>query len=499
MRILYVDIDSLRPDHLGCYGYQRPTSPHIDEIAAQGVRFTNYFCSDSPCLPSRAACFSSQPGIQNGIVAHEDTSVASTLRYTNHERWGEAPLWMHLLAGHGMTTVSFSSFANRHLAGWFHFGFRQFYLSSLKNGNENADEVNAIALPWFREHACDDHWFVHLNYWDPHTLYTEPLAHMRHMAQYPAPPWPDENTIQQQRTLTGVRTPQTLWTTSEGEGYGKSRVPTMPDQIGSRADFEHLINGYDGAIRYADEQLGVILDELERQGVRDETAIIISADHGEAFGELGQYMEHGSTSPAVNRVPLIVNWPGLTASTAGSQRDELLLNIDLAPTVSEALGLKIPSGWVGRSFLALLQGHAFSTPRREITLTHGLHTRQRAIFDGRWLYIRTYHPGYFEYPPRMLFDLQADPHQTKNLVENTPAQVQYMDEQLQAWEQASSVPMDGVDPLRLVQATPPRLGGTIDDYVERLRAQGRTADSERLLERWQRIDKDYVPSPISTQ
>lgn len=55
MRILYVDIDTLRPDHLGCYGYSRNTSPNIDAIAREAVRFTDYYCSDAPCLPSRAA------------------------------------------------------------------------------------------------------------------------------------------------------------------------------------------------------------------------------------------------------------------------------------------------------------------------------------------------------------------------------------------------------------------------------------------------------------
>jgi arylsulfatase A-like enzyme len=129
---------------------------------------------------------------------------------------------------------------------------------------------------------------------------------MQHMAQHPAPDWPDENTIRQQQTLTGVRTPQTLWTMTEGEGYGKSRVPTMPDQIASRLDFEHLINGYDGAIRYVDEQLGVILDELERQGVRDETAIIISADHGGSLWGTGSihgawFDQPGSESRAAHR------------------------------------------------------------------------------------------------------------------------------------------------------------------------------------------------------
>ena len=55
MRILYLDLDTMRPDHLGCYGYHRNTSPNIDRIAAQGVRFTNYYCTDAPCLPSRTA------------------------------------------------------------------------------------------------------------------------------------------------------------------------------------------------------------------------------------------------------------------------------------------------------------------------------------------------------------------------------------------------------------------------------------------------------------
>ena len=57
MRILYLDLDSMRPDHLGCYGYARNTSPNIDAIAATGVRFTDCYCSDAPCLPSRTALF----------------------------------------------------------------------------------------------------------------------------------------------------------------------------------------------------------------------------------------------------------------------------------------------------------------------------------------------------------------------------------------------------------------------------------------------------------
>src|SRR5436189_2011674 len=70
MRILYIDIDSQRPDHLGCYGYHRKTSPNIDRIAARGVRFENYYVTDAPCLPSRTAMWSGRFGIHSGVINH---------------------------------------------------------------------------------------------------------------------------------------------------------------------------------------------------------------------------------------------------------------------------------------------------------------------------------------------------------------------------------------------------------------------------------------------
>ena len=75
MRVLYIDIDTLRPDHLGCYGYHRDTSPNIDRIAAQGVRFDNCYASDAPCLPSRTALISGRFGIHTGVVGHGQTAA----------------------------------------------------------------------------------------------------------------------------------------------------------------------------------------------------------------------------------------------------------------------------------------------------------------------------------------------------------------------------------------------------------------------------------------
>jgi choline-sulfatase len=435
MRILYLDVDSLRPDHLGCYGYSRPTSPTVDHLAAQGVKFSRFYASDSPCVPSRAACFSGRPGICNGVIAHENTPAGCSFRYGSADRHGAAPLLAHHLADAGMHTVSFTSFADRHLAGWFTLGFREFHLPSLKGGNEDADEVNAAVLPWLRQHAKRDGWFLHLNYWDPHTLYTEPVEYMHRIAAHPAPTWPDEAAIERHRHLTGIRTAATLWGDNPHDGFGKSRVPTMPDEIRTRADVEHLVNGYDGGIRYFDDHLAEVLAELDRQGVLNDTAIIVSADHGEAFGELGQYMEHGSVSPATHHIPLIIRWPGITDAAAGSTCDQLLLNTDLAPTLADALGLKIPPGWTGSSFLSSLQQScATSMSRTHLVWTHGLHTRQRAVFDGRWLFIRTYDPSWYLYPPRMLFDLLNDPHQEHDCFSCEAERAAGMERALRQWE-----------------------------------------------------------------
>jgi arylsulfatase A-like enzyme len=75
MKILYIDIDSCRPDHLGCYGYQRNTSPNIDAICREGLRFDKYYTPDAPCLPSRTALYTGMFGIHSGVVGHGGTAA----------------------------------------------------------------------------------------------------------------------------------------------------------------------------------------------------------------------------------------------------------------------------------------------------------------------------------------------------------------------------------------------------------------------------------------
>lgn len=149
MRILIFDIDTLRSDHLGCYGYGRDTSPTIDAVANEGVRFSNYYCPNAPCLPSRASFITGQYGIHTGVVGHGGTSADLRLQGESRhftDDYSENGLFMQFRQA-GMHTVSFSSFPERHAAWWFNAGLNECYNVG-KRGDELAEEVtSSVRIP----------------------------------------------------------------------------------------------------------------------------------------------------------------------------------------------------------------------------------------------------------------------------------------------------------------------------------------------------------------
>lgn len=142
MRILYIDIDSLRPDHLGCYGYHRNTSPHIDALAQEAVRFTNVYATDVPCAPSRTALWTGQFGFRNGLVGHGGTVGDTFVEGTDRQfqtRLGHNG-WMAALRKVGLRTATVSSFGERHSVWHWYAGFNEIINSGF-NGLDNADQV----------------------------------------------------------------------------------------------------------------------------------------------------------------------------------------------------------------------------------------------------------------------------------------------------------------------------------------------------------------------
>ena len=163
MRVLLFDIDTLRADHMGCYGYGRNTTPVMDEIAKEGVRFDDYYCPNAPCLPSRASMISGQYGIHNGIVGHGGTAADMRLQGITRsftDDMSENGLFMQFRRA-GMHTVSFSSFAERHSAWWFNSGFNECYNVG-RRGSESAEMVTPHVLDWLERNGKKDNWMMHV-------------------------------------------------------------------------------------------------------------------------------------------------------------------------------------------------------------------------------------------------------------------------------------------------------------------------------------------------
>lgn len=484
MRIIYVDVDTLRADHTTPYGYDRPTTPNLQRLAEKSVVFDRYYCSDSPCMPSRTALTSGQFGISNGVIGHFGPAARFRLD-AGHGPEPDRPLLGQVLQFGGYHTAAISVFAERHRAYYFHGNFRESIRATANWGDEDAADVNRAAIDWIRRHADQDNWYLHLTYWDPHTDYTHPPEWTERMAASgPAPAWPDAETIAAHAEIYGPRSALDLHYTAQGNR--PSPVPRhMPDAITSRADFEHLINGFDGAIAYWDHHFGRLMATLEELGIDGDTAVIVSADHGESFGENGSYAEHGLANEPTHRLPLVIFWPGVTEALddAARRNDALLYNIDYAPTLCDLLGLATPAGWQGESFAGAIRGDSIDS-REHLVLSHGAHTYQRAVRTRDHLYIRTYHPGCFRAEWEQLFDVTADPHLTRDLFDARPDLVADMRSRLaEWWNTYAGHPGALPDPMLTTLHTGPTYYNDPATYAQHLRETGRSHLAEDLEQR----------------
>jgi choline-sulfatase len=480
MRLLHIDIDTLRPDHLGCYGYRRPTSPVIDGIAAGAVRFDQVYASDTPCLPSRTALSTGRFGIRTGVVTH---GGAAADPYLDGARRGRQSLigltsWAQQMRNAGLSTTTISTFAERHSAYHWYAGFNE--VRNLgEAGHETAEQVGALAADWLTQRAGADGWYLHVHFWDPHTPYRTPRGFEPGFSGAPPVTWMTEAIRREHWGRPGPHSAQEV--AGFDDRPGDWPFWRQPRQIASIADFEQLVDGYDTGIRYADDQVGRLLEVLDAAGVADETAVMISSDHGESLGELGIYADHQTADMTTCRVPMILRWPGL--APRGEQA--LLYQFDLAATVVELLGGSIPQDWDATSVAGHLRAGEVPAVHDELVVSQGAWTLQRAVRFERWLCIRTYDDGLHGFPDVMLFDVDADPHEQRDVAVRHPEVVGEALRRLEAWrESCLARTQGGVDPFTTVLAEGgawyPR--GRRAAYLQRLNETGRRQWADRLTD-----------------
>jgi arylsulfatase A-like enzyme len=228
---------------------------------------------------------------------------------------------------------------------------------------------------------------------------------------------------------------------------------------------------------------------MDRAGILDDAAIVVSSDHGEALGELGVYCDHQTADLHTQQVPAVLVWPGLPA---GRLDDALHYQFDLAATLVDLLGGAVPDDWDGLSLAHGLH-HGHTPGRSHLVLSHAAWTVQRSVRFADWLVIRTYHHALHGFPDVMAFNVAEDPHEQHNLADTHPDVTAHAAQLLDQWSSAvSRRTPSGIDPLTgvLAEGGGWYIRGRLDPYLQRLRETGRAGWADRLAQ-----DEPYPAQP----
>ncbi len=311
--LLLISVDTLRRDHVGCYGYAPDTTPHLDALAETGTVFDNTLSTSSWTLPAHATMLTGRYPSSHGLVDDGTQLAAGVGTVTEALREGG----YHTFGTVAHVYVSSAYGLDR--------GFVTFDDDLLEGGaaNPRGDQVTRRFTQLLREAPADQPFFGFVHYFDPHWDY-EPL-----------PPFDEKFTNPRyDGAIDG-----SLSALLEAQRRGPLSAP----------DLEQLVALYDGEIAYVDAQIGQILEVLEELGHQDHTVVVVTADHGEEFAEHDNF-GHGKTLYGEQlHIPLIVAGTGRLG--AGSRRSELVSLVDLAPTLRDLAALPADAVDEGRSLL----------------------------------------------------------------------------------------------------------------------------------------------------
>ena len=403
MNVLLIVIDTLRADHLGCYGYSRDTSPHIDAFAEDGVAFETAIAPAVPTHPAFATINTGQYSITHGVVAHGGGGPVPR----------NVPWLPSILEKHGYTTCAMDN-----LADWRHGYGRgyEFYIdpASRRTLSINCDNraINRRAIPWLEQHA-DEPFYLTVHYWDPHTPYLPPRAY-RTLFYQGDPNQPDNHALDDLAK----------------HPLGKTWKETWFKKLGKNVtDPEYIVALYDGEIRYCDEGIGQLLDALERIGRAEDTLVVLMSDHGELMYRHGIYFDHHGLYDGNIRIPLIVRVPGGRPARVS----ELAASVDVAPTILDFCGVPVPEAMEGLSWAPSLRGED-KPPAREFVVS------QECTWQMKWCirtkehkFILAREEDFYGTPPRELYDLAEDPCEFRNIAPDDPATAQALEDRLETW------------------------------------------------------------------
>ncbi len=435
--VLLVVVDTLRADHVGAYGYPRPTSPRLDALADEGVLFRRCAAVANWTLPSHASMLTGllppahgahrvAPGAASveheepaGAIARDAPSLAEALQGAGYRTAGIVANWWWLGAAYGF---------DRGFDHYDHRGGRPPWVY------RRARPISDAAIAWLEEGLGGEGrrpFFLLLNYMDPHIPYLPPKRFLERFGAGATGDELEKSWIFFHETQSAV--------TREGR-------PPAP------ALLERLVDRYDAEIAFVDAELGRVFDWLRETGQWQDTLVIVTSDHGEAFGENGVAGHGVLLHEAELAVPLIVKLPSAASGSidaAGRVVEQRVQHVDLLPTVLEVARVPDSGGHHGRSLLRELAGEvAGERDALAVAYERERIARLRPSLAGeRWALYRddlklvAHADG-----RRELFDLAADPGETRDLSAERPHELRSLSDSL-AEKQRTLEPLDRGEPV----------------------------------------------------
>jgi arylsulfatase A-like enzyme len=466
--IIICVLDAARPDHMGCYGYPRPTTPTIDRLAKESLVFDRHFCQYPVTELSTGALFESKYVFK---IQPESTSLVE---------------WLQQL---GFNTMLYSGNIKTSFAAPMGKGFNRVFPTARRmgqwQGRMTGPQEKNWDQAWSRKMGLDrlgrmpiggggprsdrfnkpEELLTQVNDW----LATKPTQRFFAYLHFVPPHLPYDPPQKMLALFKGKKPPNYWHARSAMLPAGAENGDTPLLLAGGESSAQDTINLYDANLRYADWAVEQVVQSLKKAGVYDNTLLIITADHGESLGEHNYGWHPGCPYDEALRIPLILHFPG-----KGGPRGRvkaLTQTVDLLPTVLDIHNLHCPGTAKGRSLLPLLAGekaainsYSFSGAGQarlcDTYVVRDLQTTLMLSDDGK---------------TRALYDDVKDPRQTKNIIKSESARAAKLVEAFRRFALAQpEPPLYFIDPTKKWKSNPDSVGPKPEAMSEEVRRQLKT-------------------------
>jgi len=411
MNVILITADTLRTDHLGCYGYVNNTSPNIDELASKSIMFIQACSTINNTNPSHVSIFTAKYPKNHGVytnwtpLSKKHTTLTEILKKNGYKNAA------FVSAGHlNSNSIGLGK------------GF-DFYQNTQKT-KVPADQTIKNAVHWIKANSKKK-LFVWIHLFDPHMPYNPHVPYDKIFdPDYDG--WgkiffdvynrgvPLSLVYQNHKLTESQKTILSL------ASQGRASALIWNNKIGlSDRDVKYVASLYDGEIRFMDNNIGVLLKEIENMGLSNKTLIVFTADHGESLGEHGIYCAHKGIYENSIDVPLIIHIPGMPSQKISGT----ISNLDILPTILDILNLKtnpeIQKVFDGKSLVPLMEGKVHDI--RDVFFVEHANNLAKAIKKSGYKYIMPVEKNFPFFPKgyrhqEEMYCLKRDPEERVNLV-----------------------------------------------------------------------------------